>query len=117
MIMDSERRFHRNVGRSHPQLLTYFTLSSQVACRIYNVMSNLSRGIVASFRDIESTRGAWSRAAKGKMFVPEAGQDVYYIRKVGFSLLPPLTLTRNNALCWPWRWVPFLFFHVHLANA
>lgn len=108
--MDGERRFRRHVERRRPQLLTYFTLSPQVACRIYNVMSNLSRGIVASFRDIESTRGAWSRAAKGKMFVPEAGQDVYYIRKVGVFPLPPLTLTMNDPLCWPWRWVPFRHF-------
>eukprot|EP00281_Chroomonas_sp_CCMP1168_P031250 CAMPEP_0206243962 /NCGR_PEP_ID=MMETSP0047_2-20121206/17890_1 /ASSEMBLY_ACC=CAM_ASM_000192 /TAXON_ID=195065 /ORGANISM="Chroomonas mesostigmatica_cf, Strain CCMP1168" /LENGTH=93 /DNA_ID=CAMNT_0053669123 /DNA_START=39 /DNA_END=317 /DNA_ORIENTATION=- len=44
-------------------------------------MDGLAYGVVSAFRATEVSKSGWMRMRKGRMFVPELGQMVAYVRR------------------------------------
>ncbi len=53
---------------------------AQCGVRMLQLLSGLVEKIVKVFKDTETTKSSWARLRKGRMFVPEIGQSVVYIR-------------------------------------
>lgn len=54
---------------------------AQCGCRVHELKMGLAERLVSLFRNTEITKSNWGRLRKGRMFVPEIGQTVCFVRR------------------------------------